>query len=157
MIKIEIVSKESAELSVVRTLFKKYAAQLNEDLDFQGFAEEIDNPLKKYGPPNGKLFIARWENEIAGCIAYTDLQKNHTCEMKRLYVLPAFRKHHIGKALVLKLLETAAEDGFQYMVLDTLSRLVPAIRLYESVGFKPTEPYYDNPLPNVIYMNKKLV
>ena len=40
--------------------------------------------------------------------------------------------------------------GYYIMVLDTLNRLDAAIHLYESLGFVRMEPYYDNPLPDVV-------
>ena len=42
------------------------------------------------------------------------------------------------------------------MRLDTLDRLTEAMRLYETLGFRRTEPYYDNPLPGVVYWEKEL-
>ncbi len=76
--------------------------------------------------------------------------------MKRLYVKPSFRKNKIGKLLVEKLLESAKQKNYTAMRLDTLSKLQPAITLYENFGFKNISAYYKNPLEGVVYMEKTL-
>ncbi len=43
------------------------------------------------------------------------------------------------------------------MVLDTLDTMHPAQGLYRSLGFVLIEPYYDNPLPGVLYFAKDLL
>ena len=42
------------------------------------------------------------------------------------------------------------------MVLDTVAPLKVAIGLYKKNGFVECEPYYNNPMDDVIYMMKKL-
>lgn len=79
------------------------------------------------------------------------------CEMKRLYVQPAFRKHKIGAALVDAILQQAQQLNYAVMKLDTLERLQPAIQLYLKQGFVITNAYYKNPLPEVVYMEKQLM
>jgi len=148
------IAVESAALETVRLLFLEYAAELQEDLCFQSFDAEVRHPLEKYGPPNGVIFLAYWNDEPAGCIALQPLSGEAVCEMKRLYVKPAFRKYGIGRALVEHLLEAADRLGYTSMRLDTLDRLQPAIRLYEQYGFKVINAYYDNPLPGVVYMER---
>jgi ribosomal protein S18 acetylase RimI-like enzyme len=76
--------------------------------------------------------------------------------MKRLYVKPDFRQHKIGDALVQQLLKTATQLGYQKMKLDTLERLQAAINLYKKYGFVVTNAYYQNPLEEVVYMEKEL-
>jgi len=156
MLTIHQIITESDELNFIRTLFSEYSDELQEDLCFQSFDEELQNPLKKYGEPNGCLLLAYWNNEAAGCIALQPLQQQGVCEMKRLYVRPAYRKHKIGEELVKALLLKAVEKGYQKMLLDTLERLQPAIKLYAKYGFVNTSAYYQNPLPNVVYMEKVL-
>ncbi|MDB5247695.1 MAG: hypothetical protein JWQ40_2089 [Segetibacter sp.] len=156
MLTIKSIINNSDQLNIIRSLFKEYSTGLNENLCFQSFDEELENPLKKYGPPKGSLFLAYWNNEPAGCIALQPLQEAHTCEMKRLYVRPEYRKHGIGEQLVKVLLEAANEKGYKKMVLDTLERLQPAIKLYLKYGFENTSAYYKNPLPSVVYMERRL-
>lgn len=143
-------------LDGVRALFRAYAKELGEDLCFQGFADELEDPLKKYGPPYGDLLLAYWHSDEAGCVALQPLEEEGVCEMKRLYMKPEYREHGIGDKLVQMILESATEKGYSKMVLDTLDRLQPAIRLYEKHGFVITSPYYANPLANVVYMEKQL-
>ena len=156
MLEIQKVTTEGTALESVKYLFKAYLGELNEDLCFQSFDSEIDNPLYKYGAPTGALFIALYNATPVGCIALQPLQEVQTCEMKRLYVAPAFRKLGVGDALVKVLLQEAQLLGYTTMKLDTLERLQAAIQLYQKFGFETVTAYYDNPLPSVVYMQKKL-
>ena len=59
-------------------------------LDIQHYEDEIRDLEAKYGRPEGRLYLALWDGEAAGCIALRKLDEER-CEMKRLYVRPAFR------------------------------------------------------------------
>lgn len=157
MISIKAIDQEGDELNIARQLFVDYQKELNADLCFQSFNQELAQPLKKYGPPYGLLLLAFYQGAVAGCIALTPMQQAGTCEMKRLYVKPAFRQHQIGNALVEKLIAEAKLLGYTTMRLDTLERLKPAIQLYRKFGFTDTSAYYHNPLQEVVYMERELV
>ena len=156
MLDIQKVTTEGPALESIKSLFKAYLTELNEDLCFQSFDSEIDNPLYKYSAPTGALFIASYNAIPVGCIALQPLQEPQTCEMKRLYVDPEYRNLKIGNALVKALLQEAQSLGYTTMKLDTLERLQAAIQLYLKFGFETVTAYYDNPLPSVVYMQKKL-
>lgn len=156
MLDIQKVTTEGPALESIKSLFKAYLGELNEDLCFQSFDTEIDNPLYKYSAPVGALFIAYYNAIPVGCIALQPLQEAQTCEMKRLYVEPQYRNLKIGDALVKVLLQEAQLLGYTTMKLDTLERLQAAIQLYHKFGFETVTAYYDNPLPSVVYMQKKL-
>lgn len=156
MLTIKNIHEGSNELSIVRELFSSYAKDLNENLCFQSFDDELENPLKKYGEPHGCLLLAYWNDEPAGCIALQPLPSKGVCEMKRLYVRPDFRNKGIGEQLIQVLLEEGVKRKYKKMVLDTLERLQPAIKLYSKYGFVNTSAYYENPLANVVYMEKNL-
>jgi putative acetyltransferase len=156
MLDIQKVTTEGPALESIKQLFKAYATELNEDLCFQSFDSEIDNPLYKYSAPTGALFIAYHNATPIGCIALQPLQDPQTCEMKRLYVAPQYRKMGAGDSLIKALLFEAQTLGYTTMKLDTLERLQAALKLYIKFGFETVTAYYDNPLPGVVYMQKVL-
>ena len=156
MLAIHTIDHPSRGLDIIRTLFQEYLDELDENLAFQSVEDEVKDPLKKYGPPHGCLLLAYWNNDVAGCVALQPLEEEGLCEMKRLFVRPGFREHGIGDELVKQILIEAEKAGYQKMVLDTLDRLKPAIRLYQKHGFNNGEAYYKNPLQNVVYMEKLL-
>lgn len=156
MLSIKQVEKDSTEINIIRELFREYEKELDTDLCFQNFQDELGDPLKKYGSPKGTLLLAYWNNAPAGCIALTPMSQPGYCEMKRLYVRPNYRKYGIGRILTERLIEFATSKGYQFMRLDTFKKLQSAIRLYETLDFYYIESYYYNPYPEVVYMEKKL-
>lgn len=135
----------------VRALFIEYAITLGVDLGFQNFPGELESLDSVYGPPKGRLFIARVDSRSVGCIALKPILDS-SCEMKRLYVEPFFRKEGIGEALVDRLISEAEKEGYSSMYLDTFQSFTPAINLYEKKGFEVTEPYYNNPYEGIVYL-----
>jgi ribosomal protein S18 acetylase RimI-like enzyme len=78
------------------------------------------------------------------------------CEIKRLYVRPAFRGRGVARLLATRALEGARAAGYRRACLDTLSAMTGAIALYQSLGFVEVAPYYDNPIPTAKYFAKEL-
>ena len=156
MLRIQHVIQEGSELDRIRELFREYEKELNEDICFQSFEAELNDPLKKYGLPDGDLVLAYWNDEVAGCIALTKMKDAGACEMKRLYVKPELRKNKIGRILIEELLNSAKERNYDRMRLDTFEKLEAAVHLYKQYGFKNISAYYNNPLEGVVYMEKEL-
>ena len=143
-------AKTVSEIEEIRILFREYETFLNVDLCFQGFEEELAGLPGKYTSPLGALLIAVGRTGAAGCVALRKLEEG-ICEMKRLYVRPAFRGLGLGRKLAIRVVNTAIESGYSTMRLDTLDRLKSAMKLYESMGFRERDTYYENPLPGVVY------
>jgi ribosomal protein S18 acetylase RimI-like enzyme len=143
------------DVPLVRTFFQEYAAEIKIDLCFQGFAEELDGLPGKYAPPHGGLWLAVDGNDTAGCIALRPLDEN-ICEIKRLYVRPAFRGRGVGRLLAAHALTEATARGYKRACLDTLSSMTTAIALYKSLGFAEIEPYCYNPSSEARYFDKAL-
>ena len=142
--------------ATVESLFREYVSSLSEDISFQNVDDELATLPGKYAAPAGIVLIAREDDTAAGAVAYRMVEPG-VCEMKRLYVRPAFRGRDLGRELANELIEHARANGYRTMLLDTLASMSAARALYRDLGFVPTEPYYDNPLPGVMYMALELV
>lgn len=155
---LKIVNASSqADISSARSLFEKYAHSLTVSLDFQDFQRELSNLPGKYAPPRGAILLAKSrEGDALGCVALRPLDFASGCEMKRLFVQPSARASGIGPALSQKLIQLAKEIGYQDMYLDTLPSMKAAQALYTKLGFKPTEPYYETPVPETLFMKLNL-
>ena len=149
----------TADIDAARELFREYAAQLGVDLCFQNFEAELADLPGDYAPPAGQLLLARVDGQLAGCGAMrplADVDYANACEMKRLYVRPAFRRFGLGRALASALLDEARRAGHSVMLLDTLDDMESARGLYATLGFVEVPPYYYNPIPGAHYLKVDL-
>lgn len=124
-------------------------------ISFQNLDDELKDPAKKYTAPEGELLVAVEGEDVLGMIAYHK-HSDTRCEMKRLYVKPSCRGMKLGEKLIEELIAHARQAGYKEMVLDTIVPLQSAIHLYKKLGFTECEPYYHNPMPDVLYFRKEL-
>ena len=137
------------DLDTVRGLFREYEASLPFDLSFQNFEQELAGLPGRYAPPSGRLLLARCDDAFVGCVALRQIGES-LCEMKRLFVQPAFQGKGIGKALAEAIIEEGRRIGYKRMRLDTV--LEPAKSLYRSLGFREIPPYQPVPVEGVVFM-----
>jgi GNAT superfamily N-acetyltransferase len=154
---VEIRQAETvSDIESARALFREYETWLGMSLCFQGFEEEMANLPGKYAPPDGRLYLAFVDDELAGCIALRKFEDG-ICEMKRLFLRENARGHGLGNQLIERLLGEARAIGYSKMRLDTYPpKMGKAVSLYESHGFYPIEPYYHNPDDGVLFMELDL-
>lgn len=97
-------------------------------------------------PPGGALRLARLDGRPAGCVALRPLEPG-VAEVKRLYVRPAARRRGVGRALVETALAAAEQLDYQMCRLDVVADRAPAVRLYQSLGWREIPPWDHHEVP----------
>jgi ribosomal protein S18 acetylase RimI-like enzyme len=145
----------AGDLELARALFREYQRAIGVDLCFQGFDAELAALPAGYARPGGRLLLA-WRGEaLAGCGALRPLEPG-VAELKRMWTRPAHRGQGVARAVAEALLAAARAEGYRVVRLDTLESMSAARALYRSLGFVEIGPYYPNPLPGVVYLERAL-
>ena len=139
----------------VGDLLRAYAPLRNHDAALGDIEQEIAALPGAYAPPSGCLLLASVAGQPAGCVAFRQLDPAR-CEMKRLFVLPAFRGRGIGQQLVCELLQQARRAGYERMLLDNHPWMIAAERIYRAAGFVPCPRYNHNPTPGIRFFEIRL-
>ncbi|OMP79408.1 GNAT family N-acetyltransferase [[Flexibacter] sp. ATCC 35208] len=89
----------------------------------------------------GKIIFAAAEDEIVGTVALKHIDAE-SAEMTKLAVDEKFQGYKIGWRLVKEIMRIAEELGYKKVVLYSNTILVPALNMYEKIGFReiPVEP-----------------
>lgn len=149
-------AESPAQIAQARELFLEYAQSLGFSLCFQNFDKELASLPGDYSPPEGRLLLAEYEGQLAGCVALHKLEDN-ICEMKRLYLRPQFRGKGLGRALADRIIAEARQIGYRRMRLDTVEPVMKdAVAMYRKCGFKEIDAYRANPNPGTLYMELQL-
>jgi putative acetyltransferase len=145
-------AESGAQIAQVRELFLEYAKSLGFSLCFQSFDQELAGLPGDYAPPAGRLLLAEYEGQLAGCVALHRLAPE-ICEIKRLYLRPAFRGKGLGRRLAEIIISEARGIGYQRLRLDTVEPVMKdAVALYRMLGFREVAPYRANPIEGALYM-----
>jgi len=151
-----VQAESAAQVAQARELFAEYAQSLGMNLCFQNFDQELADLPGDYAPPDGRLLLVDYAGQWAGCVA---LHKwgDGICEMKRLYLRPAFRGKGLGRVLAESIIAEARAVGYQRMRLDTIEPIMKdAVEMYRKLGFREIAPYRPNPIAGAMYMELQL-
>jgi putative acetyltransferase len=145
-------AESSEQIAAIRELFLEYAQSLGFSLCFQGFDEELESLPGDYVPPDGALILAKCGSHAAGCVALHEIDEEN-CEMKRLYVRPAFRGRKLGRELAEIIIAAARRIGYKKLRLDTVEpKMTTAVAMYRKLGFREIPPYRPNPIAGALYL-----
>ena len=128
---------------IVRTTLAEFGANHPGTVYFDPTTDHLFELFRK---PGSRYFVAEEDGSIlggGGIFPSAGLPEG-TCELVKMYLVPAARGKGIGKEIILRCLEAAGEEGFQQVYIETMPELKKAIQLYESFGFR----FLDAPLGN---------
>lgn len=94
-----------------------------------------------FSPPRG-AFVVGFVNDVAVCGAGIKDLGGGAAELKRMYVVPAFRGRGIARTLFGAVEDTAREMGYRSICLDSKAGTWP---IYLAVGFTEVPDYNNNP------------
>jgi putative acetyltransferase len=138
--------------------------RLNEEWIVRHFALEpkdrasLANPQETILEPGGRIFFAVMGDEIVGCCALMAIGPGEF-EVSKMAVTESCRRAGIGRRLLEKTIAEARDSGARRLYLETNRKLTPAIRLYETIGFRHLPPEQVVPSPYAradVYMELSL-
>jgi ribosomal protein S18 acetylase RimI-like enzyme len=155
---VPVLSDET--LSQARDLFREYATIPGVAPCVEDFEKEVAALPGLYAAPTGRLLLALRTtsgatSEVAGCGALRKFN-DEACEMKRLYVRPAFRGAGAGREMVKELIEQARSIGYRRMLLDTLPSMTEAHKLYRTLGFREISAYHKTFISGALFFELAL-
>lgn len=107
------------------------------DLSGQAEPEDMD-------PPGGRFLVA-YDGDAPVASGGIRTWEPGVCEIRRMYVAVAARRHGHGRRLLVALERVAREAGFRRVLLDTLGSHVEANTLYDGSGYERIAAYNENP------------
>ena len=95
-------------------------------------------------PPRGLFVVATLHGEPVGC-GGLKFHPGEPTEIKRMWVAGSARGLGVGRRLLSRLEELAAEHGSDAVRLDTNGNLREAIAMYRSSGYREIDAFNDEP------------
>lgn len=118
----------------------------------------LDDPEKHILGSGGHIYFAMLDEKIVGCCALI-ANGPRSFEVAKMAVDESHRNLGIGKALLAHVIGEARALGARRLTLETNSRLMNAIHVYESLGFRHVDPSRVEPSPYVranVFMEQDL-
>ena len=98
----------------------------------------LENPEKEIINKGGFILFAEFEDEIAGTVALIKHSENEF-ELAKMAVAGKFQGKQIGKSLAIAAIERVKSLNASILFLETNSTLIPALNLYDKLGFNQVE------------------
>jgi putative acetyltransferase len=119
--------------------------RLNEEWISRFFAleekdqETLGDPQTKILDRGGRIFLALRDGQVVGCCALIAIG-DREFELAKMAVTRSHQGAGIGRYLLEQVIAAARAAGTRRLYLETNHGLHPALRLYESLGFRPLPP-----------------
>ena len=142
----------------------------SENPDFKKLTDQLDDELcaiyntnkadyEDYNRiTNLPTVLLAYENDTVVACGCFKIYDESTIELKRMFVVPAFRSKGIASTMVRELEQWAIELGFQNAVLETGTGQPQAIAMYHKLGYTNAEnPGQNEEIGHSVFMVKRLV
>lgn len=120
--------------------------------------EALADPQSSILARGGRIFLAAAGEECVGCCALLRTGADEF-EVAKMAVAAAWQGGGLGRRLLEAAVDAARAAGTRRLYLETNHVLTPALRLYESIGFRPVPPERIVPSPYAradVYMEMTL-
>ena len=127
---------ELADRSQVQAIASQGMREFGLTPDFNGLDRELGNFGASGGPVFAEL-VAEHGGEVVGCLIL-GRKGPELLKLTGFYVDPKGRGQGVGKTLLRAAIECACKNSYQGIYLETWGKMVQAVHLYESFGWKAT-------------------
>jgi len=126
---------DAAVCALIRRVMPEFGAR------GPGFAlsdPEVEAMCAAYQAPRSEYWVVERGGRVVGGGGYAPLSggDGSTCELRKMYFLPALRGLGVGARLLATILDGAAAEGYATCYLETLTGMDRARTLYEGFGFQ---------------------
>lgn len=139
-----IRQKDNAAIAgIIRSCLEEFGANKPGTVYFD---TTTDHLYELFQQKNSVYYVAELDGEILGGGGIFPSQglPEDTCELVKMYLVPASRGKGVGAMIINGCINFAKESGFRNIYIETMPELTVAIGVYEKFGFV----YLDNPLGN---------
>jgi putative acetyltransferase len=125
-----------AAAAVVQQVLEEYGVGWEpERADREMFEIEIH-----YWQRQGEFWVVEWAGNIIATAGYHPIERgHHAVEIRKVYILEAFRGKGLGRYLMSQLEQAIATKGYQEIWVETITRFAAAKHIYETSGYQPAE------------------
>ena len=121
----------------VRALLAEVLNELSER--YGGSGDDTPIADDDFTPPNGAFLVADDGEQLVGCAGWR--RHGDDAELKRMFTARAGRRRGLGRRLLTAIEDSARAAGCRRLILETGDRQPEAIRLYQTSGYLPVEPF----------------
>lgn len=112
-----------------------YAQEQGFDTTFEAYVAEPMAHFVLNQSARERIWIVEKEGSVKGCIAIVEIS-DYQAQLRWFILHPELRGWGLGKKLINEAVQFCKDQGYQSIILGTISNLHTAAALYKAAGFK---------------------